>query len=683
MNRREALKIGGLALGGAAVSRANPYGVAMPPPNTRRLFFELRDLPRIRANARTLLLGQTFREWQSTGLDTMAKGWHDFRESGDIVFDLRQVWLGFTQSTTVQLIEPTRKRETALLDTIREVIELDKWDYFLDGDEVLGIMRSSMAISRLLFAREVLGDAIDPELDARLLDAIAEKGIVPCHRTVYDMDHPDQVEGWAFDPKQRPYHEIDMRRWPLILGSNNLRAIPTFAMGLGALALEGRDARAAEWLELAESSSRKVFGLFSRDGSFFEGLSYAGYTLRTLLQFCNAHLKQKGHIDWTREMNWEGFLEFVATMQAGKYPDGTPDIVNFSDARTSLYPCVSSWIEEHTGNPAAQYVAEKYSVPGYFMDYLWFRPNRPMRNLPVSLENHLNDLDWVLCRSGWGKADAVLAFRSGYPANHEHADRNSFFFKIYEERLLNDHFGAAYDRLHPGWSLRLTKGHNVVLVDGKGQQYHEGEEGVNEGLSIARVVRFEDEGQKVWWSSDAAHGYRLVNPNVRRVMRTVAFAKPDVIVVWDEVDLERDPAEVEVRYYPDNRDGEAGLSLDGGTFRIQRPKAELFGLAAGRAGVGLEVDLLDPTEDPPPASAGTSKQAGDHLWEFGEYPYVGVASAGKAMQHSIVTVLVARPGTENLRPAATVEATPQGWYFRVADVDGYLVRDGADSSVLW
>jgi len=397
-------------------------------------------------------------------------------------------------------------------------------------------MRASLAVERLLFVREVLGDALHGAREAALLDAIAEKGCIPCYRTLVGMDHPETVVGWRFDDNHQQVYEIDLSRWPEILGANNLRAIPTMGLGLGALALQDHDPRAGLWLDTSVSSAKHVLDFLSADGSYFEGLSYVDYAFRTLFTFLEGHARVAGTVDWAHEANFEGVAHFILAMQAGRKPDGDPDIVNFSDASYSVYPCVPAWIARQTGSGAAQYAVEHVSRPGYYLDFLWVEPERPSAPPPNGLKNARLDLDWVICRSGWAPDDAVLAFRSGGPANHEHADRNSFFYKYQGERLLNDHFGAAYDWRDPKWLLRLTEAHNAVLVDGQGHQYHNGEEGTNESQAEASLIRYEDDGDRVWWCSDATPAYRLVNDDIRRVRRTVLFAKPDVIVLFDQIE---------------------------------------------------------------------------------------------------------------------------------------------------
>ncbi len=541
----------------------------------------------------------------------------------------------------------------ALLYGIRASVAFPKWDYFYDGDEVIGIMRASLSNTRLLFAREVLGDELPADLEDELMDAIAEKGCLPCYRTIVGMNRPETVTGWRFDENHQQVYEIDMANWPTILGANNLRAIPSNGLGLGALALRDRDPRAGLWLDTAITSSKSVLETISADGSYFEGLSYIDYTFRTLFSFLEAHERVDGSIEWATQANFAGCAEFIAAMQAGHKEDGTPDIVNFSDANRTVFPCVGAWIARQTGSELAQHVAESMSEPGFYLDFLWMEQERASMPPPARLENARLDLDWIIARSGWEPDDAVLAFRSGMPANHEHADRNSFFYKYNGERLLNDHFRAAYDWREPKWLLRLTEAHNAVLVDGKGHQYHNGEEGTNESQSEAHVIRFEDDGDRVWWTSDATQAYALVNPDITLVRRTVLFDKPGVIVLFDEIEADT-PVTSSVRFFPDNRDEAAVLEVDDGSFTILRPRAELSGSTFARSDLEVAASRLDLEAD------------------LGVYPYVEVA-AERSRRHQIVTVLVARP-SESLIPADTALGRPE---VRVTpDADGWTLAVG-------
>lgn len=652
MTRRELLRRSGSTLLYAGLAPLS--GLAATPADAagRRLFFTSDDLPRIRANAKTPMLAPLYQQWVALAPEDLSKALDAFEASGDYIRDFLQATRLLGQMAVVQMVEPTGAREGALIKGIRRIIKVPYWDYFRDGKtEVIGIQRASFAMVRMLFVREVLGEALDPALDRKLLKAVAEKGCLPCYATVYDMDHPETVKGWDFDEHHAGFYDITMERWPMILGANNLRAAPTGALGLGALALLGHDKRAETWLEQAVSSSKRFFKLFTPDGSYFEGLSYLSYCLRTMLPFMQAHRNLVGDVDWYSLANFDGMLEYIMTTQLGKNADGGPDIVNFSDARSSVSPGAISLIGEATGNPLAGYAAKDAGDPAWYYDFLWYRPDAPAEPPRPALKNMRNDLNWIICRSGWDPGDSVVAFKSGGPANHEHADRNHFIFKAYGERLLNDHLGASYDRRDPGWKMRLTRAHNAVLLNGESHPYIEGLEGTNDSQAYANILQYEDRGDYVWWTSDASAAYILGNYHVMQVFRTVLYAKPDVLVVMDQVRYRYLPQTVDARYYPDNADAEARLTVDGNRFLISRPMAHLHGLVASDSGAAPRKARLEV-----PA-------------EVGDFPCVEV-HAPEALNHHIVTLLCATSaGADAKQPSMSLSHDGNDWTIQAPSLD--------------
>jgi hypothetical protein len=644
MTRRELLRLGGSSLLYAGLAPLAPLAAAtVPSTDGRRLFFTPADLPRILSNTRTPLLSPLYAQWAASPPEALGAALDRFEASGDMIRDFLGVLRELAQGSLVQLVEPDPARARSLLDALERIIVLPHWDYFRDGGtKVLGIQRASFTTVRLLFAREVLGSKIAPDLDRRLLAAIAEKGCLACFHTVHGMDHPETVVGWDFDERHAGFYDITMDRWPMILGANNLRAAPASALGLGALALLGVDSRAEAWLSTAVASTRRFLKLISPDGGFFEGISYLSYSLRTTLPFIEAHRRLVGDVDWGSLVNFEGMLEHIMTMQMGRTPDGRPDIVNFSDSRESVFAGAISLIGRYTGHPLAGYAAREASRPEWIYDFLWYEPEAPSQPPRPGLLNHRNDLNWIVCRSGWEPGDTVLAFKSGGPANHEHADRNHLTLKAHGERLLNDHFGAAYDRRHPGWKMRFTEAHNAVLIDGQGHAYLDGSEGTNDSQAYANLLHFEDRGEHVWWTSDATAAYILNNYHAHQVLRTVLFAKPSIVVVIDQIRLRYRPQTVAARFFPDHADGLATLAVEGPRFTLGRPGARLHGLVASDTGAMPRLARLDV----PP--------------ETGDFPCVEVHSP-EALEHHLVTVLAIEPANSRRLPAPRARREGNVW----------------------
>ncbi len=649
MNRRQFIKTTSSALPLATFS--NPLAFAQSRGSERpSLFFSPSEIPAIRRNTKTDLLGPLYKQWKDSPIEALKSKLDAFDASGDVIRDFLYIMQELERSSLIQIAEPSRDRRDSIIAAIKRIIAIPRWDYFQDGpEEHIGIQRSSLATVRLLFAREAIWDDFDSELDQRLLAAVAEKGCLPCYRTIYDMENPDTVRGWRFSDRHADYFDITMDRWPMILGANNLRAAPGSALGIGALALLGQDDRAQTWLDAALASQQRVMKLFGPDGSFFEGISYTEYTLRTSFSFFEAHHRRKGQIDWLENFDLNVFVDFILTMQAGKREDGMPDIVNFSDARRSVVPSVPAWIARRTNSAVAQYAAENASEPHSFLDFLWYQPKRRSKKPPARLKNTRNHLDWIIARTGWEADDAVLAFRSGGPANHEHADRNTFLYKIHGERILNDPFGATYDWRHGGWPLRLTQGHNGVLIDGKGSHYHRGEEGTNDSLSYATILQYEDHDKHVWWTSDATAAYRIDNYHIFKVLRSVLFAKPNIIVVLDRVELRYRPQKVDIRFFPDNRDGKAEVATNGDRFTIVRPKVRLHGKVLAQNTANVRVGKLDVPAD------------------IGAYPCIETLSS-PALQHSILTVMVAQPGSGSELPKIETSLDQNEWRIQTEEL---------------
>lgn len=624
MNRREMIQLGGAAVVLAPFLQLGCRSAG----NVSRLFYDPLAVDSIRANGQSARLIGTLSNWSDAETQSIRDVIERPLKSGDLLSDLSSSMTTIFQQCAVHLVTESEKSAALVTRGLEVLDELPEWDYMRDGGtDVIAVLRASKAIGCVLLCLQVLGDRVDAGWRADLLRAVATKGCVPCDRTIRHMDDPTLAKGWGVEASYLERVPYDMTNWPAILAVNNLRAIPTMGLGLGALALDGIDSRADEWRDLAINSTITYLGLLEKDGSYFEGLSYIDFAFRSLFPFMDANDRLKGDVDWANYVNFRGVLEFITALQNGIRQDGLPDIINISDARDSVFVCVPAWIAKRTGDPLGQFVADRFSVPGFYADFFWYDPDHPSAPPDESLKNKRLDLEWIVARSGWEPNDTVLGFRSGNPSNHEHADRNSMMLKSRGERLLTDPFGAAYNSNDAHWLLRLTESHNAVLVDGRGHQYHNGEQGTNEGEAKAEIVAYNDNGDVIDWASDATHGYKLVNENITSVVRSVCFSKPDVVVLVDRITSVR-PSEVTVRFHPDNRDESAELVVDPfNTFEIRRPNATLSCAYASNIPVRANDDTLDL-----PASVGI-------------FPYVELISSRDADVAIVTAMQIGDPGS--------------------------------------
>jgi hypothetical protein len=198
--------------------------------------------------------------------------------------------------------------------------------------------------------------------------------------------------------------------------------------------------------------------------------------------------------------------------------------------------------------------------------------------------------------------------------------------------------------------LRQTEAHNAVLIEGQGHQYHDGKEGTNASQAEARIVRFVDQGEVVWWASDATQAYQLANADIDLVTRSVLFIKPNLVILFDQVWKKRLDSRVSARFHPDNRDGRAEIEIGdtGGDFLIRRPEALLYGHSIASVGIQLAEGVLDVPKD------------------RGAFPYLEVASHS-AMRVELVTVLCVQPKARQERPRIAIRRSGTNWAVQAED----------------
>jgi hypothetical protein len=537
------------------------------------------------------------------------------------------------------LTHDPRQLEIANL-AINKLLAYKRWDYFLEGgEETIGLQRAPEATLAMAFARDWLDSDLSGETKEEMERQIAEKGAPACYRTLYGMKYPDRVKGWGFDPESDYAFRFDLRRWPLILNSTNLKVIPIAGLGVAGCLLRGKHALAQRWLDMALQSARAFSVMFGPDGSYEEGVGYWGYTAQHLALFLEVLRRTTGQ-DERHLINFPGTSQYALQMSmptAGK----TDDCVNFSDAGAMGDISVAAWTAGLFHDGLAQHVATTVGEVRSNYAVIWYDPAvKAALPGPELLDVRFSN-DWVVSRSGWKEEDGVMALRSGGPSNHEHADRNSIIFKAFGERLFHDPFHAAYSYTQPHWLLRQTEAHTAVLIGGKGHQYHDGHEGTNSSWAEANVLEYRPGKGYLVVTSEATQAYRLVNKDVKLVTRTAVFLKPDVLLICDRVRLSGTPLPVQLRFQVNNEDSKGTVGAQGKGFEIVRPGAVLRGAAYAGGALLVRTGTLNL-----PA-------------EYGVHPYAEVESAS-ALDHILLTVCTAQKAGKE-QGTLNVRATEKGW----------------------
>jgi hypothetical protein len=542
----------------------------------------------------------------------------------------------------VYVMTADKKRGEMAKLALEKILQFEKWDYFLEAQkDVIGLQQAPFTTQSIVLTYEWIEDLLSAALKKEVLAQLPEKGCEPCYRSCWGMLNPEKVSGWGFDPASTIREERDMRKWPWILARTNLRAVPMSALGLGALFLTGRHPRVPEWMRVVQQTYDAFYDMFEKDGSYGEGTGYCSYTTSELIVFLNILARQqKEH--WSEKINWQGVMDFflMSRMPSHQYPDGH---VNFGDGGSGFFSDSAFWIARKYRDATAQFAAEHYAQKHRLLSVIFYDPNvAPQKPVGQWFYRHF-DIDWLVVSTGFEQDDFVVAMRSGKPANHEHADRNSLILKCFAENLLVDNWRPPYSNAHPAWALRTSPAHNTVLIDNQGHQYHDGKEGTNASFAEAKVVKELQTDHYVLATSDATQAYQLVNPNVAHVNRTfLAIPGMNLLLVVDCLQTMAQPADFKARWFIANEDKLGKIEITGNQFTFQRPLAKLVGICDSDQAVQLTQATFPVPE------------------EHGVYPFMDVAAQAAGNKIVLLTVAAAIRINDPL-PIFDLQKVENGW----------------------
>ena len=639
--QRSAFTAAGLYLGTRSAQSALMTHDGSPTPAAGLLFDES-DVPRMLETIKHPRFVDYWKSMNSADLAADTKFLKDELRLNNHVKDMLRARQIVERSSFVYRLSHDKQHLDVAKRAIDRILEYKRWDYFLEGGEhTIALQRASEATIAMSCALQWLDEALSQETKQEMEKQIGEKGAPACYRTLFGMMHPDRVKGWGFDPEDDyDYrYRVDLARWPFILNSTNLKVIPIAGLGVAGCLLYDKHPQAKRWVDMAVRSAKAFAPMFGTDGSYEEGVSYWGYTALHLAILAEVVRRRLGD-DLRDLINFPGTVKYALrlSMPTIGHPD---DCVNFSDASTVGDVSAAVWTAREFKDPISQYVALDIGKITSHYPIIWYDQSVKAETPGANLYDVRFDNDWVVARTGWGVMDTVVALRSGGPANHEHADRNSVILKAYGERLFHDPLHAAYPYTEPHWLLRLTEAHTAVLINGKGHQYHNGHEGTNASWAEAQVKQYIDSKNHLVVTSDATQAYQLVNPNVDAVYRTLVFLKPDVVLLFDRVRMKDTSASVQLRFqvFNEDKNGKAEAAKDG--FTIARPNAALHAKIKSAGAFTVRTDKLNVPE------------------ANGIYPFVEVYS-NDAKEHLLLTVSTVQQDTKE-QGVLSVRQNGQEW----------------------
>ncbi len=624
--------------------------------NSTGLFFNQKDIPEFR---RLFKSDPTFAELKAKLMGIDRESEKKFLESevrfNDHLYDIKHVSDVAQQMAFLYVFSGDEDAANLAIQCVRTLMRFPKWDYFLDGGETtIGLQRAPGATIAVSLCVEFLGDLVSDKERRQWLKIMGERGNEPSFGSIYGMRYPDKVRGWSIDDASTYFEHRpgdrgwDLSRWPIILNTINLKAIPASALAIGALTYQkylGENADTRRWLEQAIFSVGTFRDIYEADGSYPEGVSYANYTSLHLVQAIVA-LKRRVGVDLTDFLNWSGYSRYLREMTIPTHDDHAA-IVNFSDAGNGATSAVPFWIAGKTFDSHAQWFGKTLAREHSSWSLLWYDPEISASSPGRDAGLWQSDLDWIVGRAGYEPNDLVVAMRSGGPQNHEHADRNSIIVKCFGEQLIVDPNRPPYSVTDPSWMMRGTAGHSAVLIDGKGHQYVDGSEGTNSSQAVATIVRSGERKGYLFWTSDATPAYKLDLPDVKSITRTVVVLYDfPAALVFDKVQKISEPSKIQARFFGYNKDGKGSLSAEESSFLMKRPSAQLHASCFSNGGVSVAVGKL-------PIPEGKAVL----------YPFVEVGTNTARTGSFLITALL--PGSSS-GGQVSVEIKPQ-------DDDQYLI----------
>ncbi len=524
------------------------------------------------------------------------------------------------------------------IEALDTLMRFQKWDYFLDGGtQTIGFQRAPSSTKATVLGIQWLGSRLPDDKRKEYLTVMATQGLEPCFWGIYGMRYKDQVKGWGFDEsstylEHRPGDRgLDFTNWPIILDGNNLKAVPANSLLMGSLMYQlefGDSDDTRRWIEQALYSYGTLNTVFEEDGSYDEGAAYSTYTAIQLAETETVLLNMMDRKDTTL-VNWRGYGDYLIQMSMPTHETPTT-IVNFGDNWRAGNSSIAFFVASKYNHPGAQWLGRERYVNHDTRSVLWYDSSVIPQEPPQEPTIWTCELEWVIMRSGFSLEDMVIAFRSGGPSNHEHADRNSFLISAFGEQLVADLEKAPYSRNDPSWMMRTTAGHNAVLINGLSHQYHDGSEGTNASDAVAKLLGHGEKDGVLYAHSDASPAYQLVDPNIEKVVRSL-FYVPEMhsTVVLDTVRMKSgQTATLQARFFAYNMDGQGSIELIPNGFKTSRPNAHVSGRFFGSQPVSANTALLPIAPE---------RQA--------DYPFAH-ADLPAAEQNWLVTVLSAgAPGT--------------------------------------
>ncbi|MCB1127146.1 MAG: heparinase II/III family protein, partial [Verrucomicrobiae bacterium] len=344
---------------------------------------------------------------------------------------------------------------------------------------------------------------------------------------------------------------------------------------------------AGMWIGLSLAKFEQTMNALGADGASHEGVGYWEYGVEYMLKFMDLARDRLGvnlhDQDW-----WRNTARYAQYLALPRHAWSRNDcIVDLADCPRGhwygpdylLRGLAREFQDGHAQWLAAEVDQADVTAPGApWLNLLWFDPGVPAV-APTSLPTlrHFDDMGIVSARTDWTGDESLLVFKCGPFIGHQairefrrdpggghvHPDANHFVLFGAGEWLIRD----------DGYRWKWTGQHNTLRVDGEGQvgegaQWFQGNKALA-AHAAPRILQAESTPGLDRITGDATEAYPA-DCGLRRFVRHLFFVKPDVLLVCDDVELDR-PRNLELRFHPEAREA----SRDGNAFVMRGRKSTL------------------------------------------------------------------------------------------------------------
>ncbi|MCE9583631.1 MAG: heparinase II/III-family protein [Planctomycetes bacterium] len=324
---------------------------------------------------------------------------------------------------------------------------------------------------------------------------------------------------------------IGKKSWEATTEANNHSMASMGGLGLAAVALWNENPDAPAWAGMAHAKMKAYLAAsFDPDGACYEGTMYGPFGLFRILPFsdCCARFGAGDAM--------AGLLGKVIAQLANEICPGRDRMLPINDTDGNFLP----W-----GGTLFIYDAARHESP--LSRWMWtdlskrqagngghtwafavlWEDGKEGGNPPDKLVAVTKGRGTLTVRTGWEKADFLAAFECGkrVPGCHGQSDVGHFLIYAKGKCLAAD---TGYSNEAEEGKPQQSIGHNLVLVDGKGEVLTGGGQ-VTEG----KLVQWEERKTLVWTQADltGAFAQKAYNPMAVATRCFIVLTGPDPYVV--------------------------------------------------------------------------------------------------------------------------------------------------------